>query len=238
MRKQRPELLNLDILALSLLSCLLASVVGMLVLGGDGKAFKQRIALAKSTADLTGRVGQATAALDAITHKLQQSAFMRQNEVKLSELEEMQQNIKARLELKEAKEEVARLSVQWQKAEQERRESAPRNGIFGDYHGPYVLVECVRGRVEIFPSEQHFGLNPSREQVASLMEQITEAGFVLFVVRPSGWFQNSYDALYPMISKQLDQLEKTQGKVIGRAVLPLDEDTSLDAYLPRTRVSL
>lgn len=237
MRKQRTELLNLDILALSLLSCLLASVVGMLVLGGDGKAFKQRIALAKSTADLTGRLGQATATLQAITNKLQQSALTRQNQVKNSELEEIQRQIKARQDLKETNREVARLSAQWHKAEQERRNIAPVNGILGDYHGPYVLVECLRGRAEISPGGQHLGLNPSKEQVASLVQQITEAGFVLFIVRPSAWYQSSYDSLYPLISTQLDQLEKSTGKVIGRAVLPLDEGTSLNAYLPRAKIS-
>lgn len=237
MRKQRPELLNLDILALSLLSCLLASVVGMLVLGGDGKSFKQRIALAKSTADLTGRLGQATATLEAITNKLQQSALMRQNQIKNSELEEIKRQIKARQDLKEAKEEVARLSAQWKKAEQEQRHIALGNGILGDYHGPYVLVECRRGRAEIFPGRQHLGLKPGKDQVAALMAQITEAGFVLFVVRPSAWYQDSYDSLYPLISRQLDQLEKSNGKVIGRAVLPLDEGTALDAYLPRAKIS-
>jgi len=232
MRKAHTELLSLDLLALSLLSCLLASVVGILVLGGEGVETSQRVALSKRAVQLSSALNETRSSLEDIAAKLNRSALERRKQNVESELEEVRQKIDARQKLALAQAEIATRSKELTSL----AGSAPDNepSPFGNYHGAFILVECVEDRAIIYPKKDQIGLKPTQEQITELAERIQQTGFVLFVVRPSGWFGNSYHAVYPAVSKQLDEAQENGGKTIGRATLPLEENASLTRYLPNS----
>ena len=105
--------------------------------------------------------------------------------------------------------------------------------VFGNYRGAYVTVECLRDRIVVHPGDERiavkFGEEPKKEIVSRLVEKISKAGFVLFVVRPSGWFKNSFDAVSPAVFKGLDRLKTEGGRPIGRATMPLEENVRLES---------
>lgn len=143
---KRPNLLNVDVLALSLLCCLLASIVGLVVLSGQTERF-----------------------------------------------------------------------------------------MLGSYKGSYVLIECLEGGAIIYPGGTRIEMNPPKEQLTRLVDQIAKAGFVAFAVRPSGWYNNSYDKLKAVLYPELDRVVKESGRSIGRNAFPLDSADDIRVYLPPRR---
>jgi len=141
--RERPDFLNIDVLALSLLCCLLASVIGLIVMSAQAERF-----------------------------------------------------------------------------------------MLGSYKGSYVLLECVEGGANIYPGGTRITMNPSREQLTQLANRIARAGFVAFAVRPSGWYDNSYDRLKILLYPELNRIAKETGRPIGRNAFPLDSGDPISVYLP------
>ena len=104
--------------------------------------------------------------------------------------------------------------------------------ILGQYKGPYVLVECIQDAAIVYPGKQRIEMNPSDDQVNQLIDQISKAGFIALVVRPDGWYGNSYDKLRKIIYDRLDVIEKNEGKHIGRSTFPLTSDGPIANFLP------
>ena len=233
MRKAHTELFSLDVLALALLSCLLASVVGILVLSGEGASLRQRVDLGKNTVALKGSMDETLRSLEAISNKLNQSEIERENKIAQGRVAELNRKIDARKGLADAQAEVVRLKKETEALKQDAAKGRDVENVFGSYHGAYVLVECVRDRVIIYPGRERLGTQPSRGEIAALVGRIQQAGFVLFVVRPSGWFDNSFDKVHGLVSQGLDQAQTSGGKLIGRAILPLEESAPLTQYLPQ-----
>jgi len=230
MRKAHSELFSLDVLALSLLCCLLASVVGILVLSGEGVNLRERVVLRKHTTELVGLMDETRRSLEEISGKLQYSALERENRIARGKVEELERKIDARQRLAEARSEIERLNTQLASLKHHAPGDNVPNNPFGSYRGRFILVECVRDHVLIYPGRERLGLQPTPDQIATLINRIRQAGFVLFVVRPSGWYDNSFNKVQPLVNKGLDQA--SGGQAIGRAVLPLAESASLAPYMP------
>ena len=255
----RNSILNLDILALSLLCCLLASVVGVLVLSGeDLRAEESRLEeekkraeekrrreeqkrifteLRQQTAQIHTQVQEVEHSRQAIAAKLNYAVLERENRALKSRATELQQRINVMTRLRAAKAESAQLAKELE--EKEKKEelanaslSPEARRMLGEYKGRYVLVECVQDSAIIHPGNDRIAMKPSREQVEKLLEQITKAGFVAFVVRPAGWYNNSYDKLKTIIYAELKKIEKEGGKEVGRSTFPLDAAESIANYLP------
>lgn len=248
------SLLNLDILALSLLCCLLASVVALVLpqeqVRRDDKELTAtaplpatpalRVAPAlnwnrlistagtlRSDAEIAGRQG------DAIATRLAHSAAERENQALESRVGELAEKVALMQKIQNAEDEARRLKRELE----ERRRQAETHGLqvqrlVGDYRGPYVLIECTEGAVTVYPGKEKLDIKKAKAQLDRLVAQITAAGFVAFVVKPGGWYLDSYDEIRPRIYEALARIEKNTGKRIGRSTLPLDVSESTTDYLP------
>lgn len=237
------DLLNLDILALSLLCCLLASVVGVLVLGGEETApaketYNPRVwkELRQQSARLTAEVQEVERSRESLAAKITYSALDREKRTLQSRVNEIERKINLMKQLLATKEESERLTKALEEKEKTLRTpfSTEARRMLGEYKGPYVLVECVEDKAFIYPGKMRIGMKAGEEEVQRLVNQIAEAGFVAFVVRPAGWYDNSYDQLKQRIYRELDKMEK-RGKSVGRSTLPLDESAPIANYLPPER---
>jgi len=266
MKHHKGELFSLDVLALALLTCLLASVVGMLVMGEDGKAVQRRLEIHRDTTRLSARIEQAQTTMRQLVGNaggsMDADFELRNAQAEAGKLDSMLADLKRggqdpsgdadadRSKMAAATVELKRLRQELAMLEQDR---VPNGGpgihqIVGTYRGRYILIECVRDAVIVYPSEVKIackvnGASKSEKDgfetnLKFLMDHITEAGFVVFVVRPAGWYENSYDALYPRISKRLAELETRGGAHVGICKFPLDAGKPITPYLPaRPQVS-
>lgn len=239
----RPALLNLDILALSLMCCLLAAVVGVLVLGGEEKPPTHTSTsvnspswtdLRQQTARLHVQVQEVELSREAIAIKLNHSVLERDNRTLESRIGEIEGKITLIRRLSGAKAESARLSAELNDKEKAANVTITPEAkrMLGEYKGPYVLVECNEDGALIYPGREKVEMKPSKDQADKLLNQITKAGFVAFVVRPGGWYGNSYDRLKALIYEELDKAEKQGGKYVGRSTFPLDAADPITNYLP------
>lgn len=254
-RQLRPALLNLDILALSLLCCLLASVVALIVAQGHRPAGTKvpvvRIEPTAAPAPPAGPVVDwdrlsATAnafrreaesigrRADAIATRVTRSAADRENLALTSRLTELGEKVALLQKIMAADSEASRLE---KLLEERRREAAASGGreaqrLLGDYRGPYVLIECVEGAVTVYPGNERLDIKTAKAQLDRLVAQIVDAGFVAFVVRPGGWYEDSFDELRPRIYEALAKVKKDTGRYIGRNTLPLDASEPIADYLP------
>src|SRR6185503_8798963 len=248
--------LNLDILALSLLCCLLGSVVGVLVLSGEEvRGDETRLAEEKRRTEArlrleeqnriynelhqqTGRfqiqVHEVEQAREAVVAKLNYAALERENRALKSRGVEIQQKVDLATKLASVKAESARLEQELKEKEKTANASLSPEArrMLGEYKGRYVLLECIEDYAILFPGKERIAMEPAREQVEKLMNQITKAGFVVFVVRPAGWFNNSYDKLRKVVYGELDKLEKQGEGTVGRSTFPLDAAEPIVNYLP------
>ena len=255
----RDSILNLDILALSLLCCLLASVVGVLVLSGEEvRAEENRVAEEKRRAEgksgrneqerifnelyqQTERIHIAAQEVEdsrkAVVTKLNYAILERDNRALKSRSTELHQKLSLRKRLTDAKAESLRLAKELEEQEKSRnaRLTPEVRRMLGEYQGGYVLLECVEDAAIIYPGKGKIGTKPSREQVEKLLNQISKAGFVVFVVRPSGWYNDSYDKLKAIIYAELDKIDNQGERTIGRSTFPLDAAESIANYLPPER---
>jgi hypothetical protein len=249
-------ILNLDILALSLLCCLLASVVGVLVLSGEEvRAEENRLTeerrraeerkrrdeqerifneLHQQTARIQVDVEEVEHSREAIVAKLNYAVLERGNRALKSRSAEIQQKISLIRRLATAKVESQRLAKELEKKEKVATTTLTPEArrMLGEYKGRYVLVECVEDAAIIYPGQERVAIKPSKAQVERLLNQITKAGFVAFVVRPSGWYDNSYDKLKAIIYAELDKIEKEGERTVGRSSFPLDTVEPIANYLP------
>lgn len=240
----RAGLLSLDILALSLMCCLLASVVGVLVLGGEeaarAAAENQQEGVRiwsdfrHETARLSVQVGEVERSREDIVNKLNQSLLERENLDLESRAQDIQQRIGLINRIQAAKAETARLTKELEDEAKTRHPvlTPEAKRMLGEYKGPYVLLECVEDGAVVYPGKVRVSMKPSKEEAAKLLSQIIKAGFVAFVVRPAGWYGNSYDKLRTLIYEELDKTEKETGKYVGRSTFPLDSGISITNYLP------
>jgi hypothetical protein len=238
------ELMNLDVLALSLLCCLLASVVGVLVLGGEAaaqvpvesKPDNQEIwtSLHEQSTKLFVRVQEVERSRDAIVDKLNHSLLERENLVLESRVTEIQAKFELLNKIRTAKSEIARLLKDFEDEEKTNNAALTPEArrILGEYKGPYVLIECVEDAAVVYPGRQRIEMKPSNVQTDQLLHQITNAGFVAFVVRPDGWYDNSFDNLRKVIYEKLDKIEKDTGKYVGRSTFPLTSTDPITNYFP------
>jgi hypothetical protein len=237
-RRKGKGLLNIDVLALSLLCCLLASVVGILVLagddGGEGETGHALTDIHQQVVQLAGQVQATERAREDMATKLNFAMLERDNRKLQTRITELGEKITLISQIAGTKKEVVRLGNELATLE------APANAdltpemqhILGDYRGPYVLIECIEDGAIIYPSKQKIEMKPAKEQVDTLLKQITKAGFVVFVARPAGWYNNSYDNLRTLLTKELDKMKEQGGKHVGRSAFPLDRATPIDNYLP------
>lgn len=260
MKRRNGELFSLDVLALALLTCLLASVVGMLVMGEDGKTLKVRKSIHQESQRLSASVGQAQASLQQLASKAGATVTLA-NELgdalaEASDLDRKLKNLQQgtgenptrnhndRQEMAAAQAELQRLSAELAKLQQA---DAPKAGpgihqIVGDFKGSYILIECVKDAVVVYPFKTRIACNAKNESKRAkdefernlkfLLNHIVETGFVVFVVRPAGWFENSYDSLYPPVTKQLAALEARGGKHVGVCKFPLADTEAIGPFLP------
>jgi hypothetical protein len=245
------ELMNLDVLALSLLCCLLASVVGVLVLGGEpgpkvaAESEKDKpesnendplvwAALQEQTAKLYAHLQEVERSRETITSKLNYSILERQNIELKSRIKEIEDKLDLIGKINAVKLEIERLSQELdEQAEKLDVHLTPQaRRMLGEYKGPYVLIECIENGAIVYPGKQRIEMSPSNEQADQLVKQIANTGFVAFVVRPNGWYDNSYDKLQTIIYHRLDQFEKNTGKYVGRSAFPITSGDSITNYIP------
>lgn len=246
MKKVRASsgLLNLDVLALSLLCCLLASVVGVLVLSGEASPSTPAepsqdtvvvwTKLHEQTAKLYTRVQQEEHSREALINKINYSLLDRANRDQEARISEIQQKLDIVDKIKSATLEIASIRKQLENLESQTNPppSSEVGQIVGKYKGPFILIECVEDEAVIYPGGRRVEMEPSADQADELINQITNAGFVALVVRPSGWYENSFDKLRKLIYDRLDQIENDGGKRVGRSTFPLTDEDSITNYLP------
>jgi len=237
------ELMNLDVLALSLLCCLLASVVGVLVLSGEvsaeasveqGENPELWIRLRQQTTQLYTQVQDVERSREGIVAKLNHSVLQRENLVLESKIRDIQEKLTLIDKIHAARSETVRLSKELEDEEKSRNSTLTPEArrMLGEYKGPYVLLECVEDGAIVYPGKQRIEMKPSKEQTDQLITQIAKAGFVAIVVRPSGWYGNSFDNLRKTLYERLDQMEKDTSKYIGRSTFPLSADDPITNYIP------
>lgn len=247
----RPALLNLDVVALSLLFCLLASVVALLI-SQQATVAKPAIpeppvavpapepapealdwqALTEKTRTLTAQGESAARLNEAIENKVTRSIAERENLVLSSRIAEVGEQVAMLESLRKALADATRIQQALDARRAEESRTATSRQMLGDYRGPYVLIECVEGASIVYPGKERIALKPPQAQVDALVAKIVEAGFVVFVVRPAGWYGDSYDDLRPTIYKALANVKTPDGKPIGRSTFPLEASESIKEYLP------
>jgi hypothetical protein len=237
-------LLNLDVLALSLMCCLLASVVGVLVLVGEVRPPVSMqtsqdttviwTRLRDQTTKLSARVDEADHSREAICEKINYSALQRNNLEAESRIREIQQKLSLIDQIIAATREITRSKQELENLQSQTNPppSSEAWQIVGKYKGPYVLIECVEDGANIYPGNRKLEMPPPGDQADQLFNQITNAGFVALVVRPGGWYGNSFDKLRKMIYDRLDQVETPGGRHIGRSAFPISDQDSIANYLP------
>ena len=235
-------LLNLDILALSLLCCLLASVVGFLVLNEhrDPPPLTDPLANPQAWLEIREQAAQLGAQLADVEHdrngilsRIQLAALNRDNRALRAQIELTSERDRLLVVIRAAREEVRKL--QQDVRELEKNRAAPNRGaevrrLLGEYVGPYVLIECVENAAIVYPGRWRIPMEPSEPEIDRLVKQVSDAGFVAFVVRPQGWYMNSFDKLKELLTKQLQQAGR---KDVSRTILPLESAESIENYLPR-----
>ncbi|HEY6182742.1 MAG TPA: hypothetical protein VIW67_10875 [Terriglobales bacterium] len=238
--------MNLDVLALSLLCCLLASVVGVLVLGGQARGGTSTegdqdnpvvwTTLHDQTTKLYSRVQEVRRSREDILNKINFSALERENLVMESRIRDIQEKLNLANKVRAAKAEIARLKKESDDLEKKRTSplTPQARRMLGEYKGPYVLIECVEDAALVYPGKQRIEMNSSSDQIDQLLHQVSATGFVAFVVRPEGWFDNSFDKLQKLIYEKLDTVERNTGKYIGRSTFPITSDDPITNYIPST----
>lgn len=234
--KPRKPMFSLDVLALALLTCLLASVVGMLVAGEDGKALQRRKLLHEKTVQITNGASEAQENQQRLVQQIEQSAEMarieREQRIAQSQADELARKIEARRKIADAAAETIRLRDALAKSQDELDKTPGRRQIVGNYRGPYILIECVKGQALVYPGKTRLAKRPDQEAVQKLLERITQAGFVVFVVRPSGWYADSFDSLHELVFPAIANFEEASSRKIGRSIFALEANEPITPYLP------
>ncbi|HPA16356.1 MAG TPA: hypothetical protein PLU30_01320 [Verrucomicrobiae bacterium] len=223
---------SVDVLALALLTCLLASVVGIMVLAGDGKILKQRKEFAQKISQLSRRVTGEETRLKEILQKTNLAKLEHDKEILNRKIVELRKLIEVRQGIAKATFERDRTKTELDGIQKELDASPGRREIVGNYRGPYVLIECRQGEAMVYPGKTRIESKPGPAAFGALISQIVKAGFVVIVVRPNGWFNDSYDALRPKIYEALAEKEREIGRSINRCVFPLGGKDPIEPYLP------
>lgn len=223
--KPKQPIFSLDVLALALLTCLLASVVGMLVMSEDGKALEQPKLLQEKTQQIISGANEARNAQQKIAQRVEIARRERDQRIAQSEAEALRRNIEARKNIAEAETEATRLRSELARLGQEQVASPGRRQIVGNYRGPYILIECFKGYALVYPGKTRLAKKPGEKIITELVDRINQAGFVVFVVRPQGWYGDSFDSMKPLVYSRID--EKT-----GRTAFPLEANEPIAPYLP------
>jgi predicted nucleic acid-binding Zn-ribbon protein len=134
-----------------------------------------------------------------------------------------------RKKLDDIQAEIERLKVAIAKLE-EKPPSKSGRYFGGDYHGPFILLECDDKGVVVYPGSKRIPLESPAEETDWLKGEIRRVGAALLVVRPSG-FKESYAKFYELITKFVDG-EASQGKKIVLSFWPIEAEESVKQYLP------
>jgi len=223
--KTRHPMFSLDVLALALLTCLLASVVGLLVISEDGKTLDWSRQLREKTQQIVDGASGTQSAQEHIARRVEILRIDRDQRIAQSEAEELRRNIDARVKIAETTAETIRHREELARLDQDQAARPGRRQIVGNYRGPYILIECLKGYALVYPGKTRLAKKPDDKVVNELIARIDQAQFVVFVVRPQGWYGDSFDSLQPMIYSRID--EKT-----GRSAFPLEAGASITPYLP------
>lgn len=242
------RLVNLDVLALAFLCCLLAAVVGVLVLGDPPAPPPPPGALGQGSSPATPPTASSPVSLDELRRegrhlrdranevvslrtsllvKLERGAAELGRKDLETRIEESERKLALVSQLEQAEEETVRIQAEVLETT-ERRDAG---GHLGDYHGPFVLLECVEGSAIVYPGKTRIDMEAGADRLVPLVAQISEAGFVALAVRPSGWYSDSFDKLRERIYKMLDEAERKGGKHVGRTTFPLEAHEPIDSYL-------
>jgi hypothetical protein len=250
---------NLDVLALALLCCLLASVVGVLVLGeppppsappeetpqpdahdlaptpvspsASSDDVQSVQGLLQQSRELRTRTQEIVQVRAEVIRRLDRAAFEHGHQDLETRVAAIDRKLALLARIQAAEEEPARPGPEAQAMPESRGVPGP----LGDYKGPYVLLECIEDSALVHPGRTRIEMNPAEERLVALVTQIREAGFVALAVRPAGWYNNSFDRLRTRIYALLDEAERTGGKRVGRTTFPVEAFESIDPYLPAHR---
>ena len=245
--------LSLDMLAVSLMLCLLAAVIALLASRpaaeppietpeavqpampelpelpdwGDLQARAAALGVSSTAAS------QANNALDA---RLTRAAAQRDAAVLEALARELSDKMALLAAARGEAEKVSSLKqalAALSKKDGPTHNSADPRRLQGRYGGRYVLIECVADAVVVYPGAQRLPAAMDAAQFDALIQRIDAAGFVAFAVRPSGWFKDSLDTVRPRVLKALAERQAGTQRRIGRTTLPLTADESIDDLLPR-----
>jgi hypothetical protein len=234
--------LSLDILALALMCCLLAAVVGVLVLGGEqqGQAGEGPAPVAsrwpelrRQSSQLVVQVSELERSSDLLVAKLNRSGLERENHSLQTRVSLLERNVQLIQRLAALEAETKNLErEQAQRREKEAATASEKRRLLGEYRGPYVLLECIEDGALVYPDGGRLPSAPSAEELNRVLQMIRKAGYVAFVARPSGWFNSSYDKLRALVYKELDSAAGLGGSPVGRSCIPLDSSEPITNYLP------
>lgn len=253
-RQPRAVQLNLDVLAMSLLCCLLASVVALIVARSRSPAVTKtpEIGIETASAPLPApgpaldwrRLGTAASSMGAtgqsmadraetMATRVSRSIAERENSALSSQVADLSKKLALMQAIKAADDEARRLEKLLDHRSQTAASAAQGvRRLVGDYRGPFVLIECTEGAVTVYPGNERLDIKTAKAQLDSLVARIVAAGFVAFVVRPGGWYADSFDEMRPRIYEALAKVKKETGRHIGRSTLPLDASEAIADYLP------
>ena len=163
----------------------------------------------------------------------------RREAAKLSNQVSQAQVIQGRLEEKqrqakttEADVEAARSRIEDLEARAKASKTNDAIGLFGNYRGSLVLLECDRDGATVHPSGQRIAADAPERELDSVITEIERAGFVALVARPDG-FEKSYGRFRQVIFNRVDDLNRRRKTPIGLCMFPLTDDASITAFLPK-----
>lgn len=227
--------ISVDMLALPLLFCLLVAVVGVTVMQDVGS---QACCQPEPTPDpretsLRTMVEDAERLLslqDPLERRVAFAIIRREIETATAEIAAFEEVIDLGDRIHQARVRLAEINRGIDALPRPQAPIAvnrPEDAGMGDYSGPFVLLECVSGRAIVYPGAWVIPMEPSDMELRKLITQIRAAGFVAVAVRPSGWYNNSFDKITAKLFKEFPV-----GGAVRRTVFPLNEGEPITPYLP------
>src|SRR5258708_5263259 len=231
-QRERADRLSIDLIALPLVFCLLAAVVGLFALDEATSSPcctpppcctpEQR---ATELRRLISEAEELGLQQNALIRRLDYALTERDLSQKAGQADGLRQRASVVARIAEAEKTVAELQGELMRSSP-APSARPHDGAFGTYSGPYVLVECKNGHAIVYPGGWRIPSEPSDSEFAKLSSQVKQAGFVAFAVRPSGWVDNSFHKLRRRVVQEIG------GAKIGRTEFPIDETEAIKPYLP------
>jgi hypothetical protein len=237
--------ISIDLIALPLLFCLLAAVVGLFALAEEQPEICCNPPRCcepppdPRVEQLEGLISTAELLLGDQAVLLRKGGFavaLKETHEAQSTIDDLKKKTSLAQQVEAAEKAASLLEAQLKAklADPPRPSSMPpqmpADEGFGTYVGPYVLLECREDTAIVHPGDWHISGQPADTEFSKLMDQIRHAGFVAFAVRPDGWFGKSFDKLKPRILRELGGTNS-----VGLAVFPIKANESIAPYLPNSR---